>query len=292
VIRSTIKLALGTAQFGLPYGIANQRGQVSCEEAVAILDAARAEGLDTLDTAIAYGDSEATLGEAGVSGWRVVTKIPILPNDCTDIDDWLQNQVAESLQRLRINQLHGLLLHDPNQLSGSRGTALALALRSLQSTGLVTKIGLSIYSPSDLDTYYSVLKPDLVQAPLNLIDRQIVDSGWLHRLAEEGVEIHTRSAFLQGLLLMPEVPTRFSSWQALWDRWQCWLSVNPGRSVAACLSYPLSLPQVSRVVVGIDSLHQLMGLVVAMEGLPEVGELPDLCCNDQQLINPSLWDSL
>lgn len=285
------RLALGTVQFGLAYGIANQGGQVSRDDAATILAAARAGGLGTLDTAIAYGDSESCLGAAGVTGWRIVSKLPTLPDDCPNIAAWVAAQLAESLGRLGVDSLHGLLLHNPRQLVGPAGNELAGALRKARDNGQVERIGVSIYSPDDLAMIYPVLQPDLVQAPLNLVDRRLVDSGWLSRLADDGAEVHTRSCFLQGLLLMSKVPARFAPWQALWTRWQQWLASHPGQAAAACLAYPLSHPEVARVVVGVDSLAQLTELLAAEKSFV-ADDLPDLRTDDEQLIHPSKWNSL
>lgn len=286
------RLALGTVQFGLAYGVANQVGQVSRDDAVTILAAARTGGLDTIDTAIAYGDSEACLGAAGVAGWCIVSKLPTLPDDCSDVAGWVAAHIAGSLDRLRVNRLHGLLLHNPRQLLERHGAALAAALRAAREDGLVGRIGVSIYAPDELAAIYPVLPPDLVQAPLNLVDRRLVDSGWLERLADDGVEVHTRSSFLQGLLLMPQVPARFSPWQRLWAHWQQWCVAHPGQAAAACLAYPLALPQVARVIIGVDSPAQLGELLDASQSLPQASELPDLRCTDERLINPSLWNAL
>lgn len=285
------RLALGTVQFGLAYGIANQGGQVTRGDAAAILAAARTGGLDTLDTAIAYGDSEDCLGAVGVTDWRVVSKLPPLPDDCAEVASWVTTQLDGSLRRLGVERLYGMLLHNSRQLLGPTGIELARALRKARDNGQVERIGVSIYSPDDLAAVYPVLQPDLIQAPLNLVDRRLVDSGWLSRLADDGVEVHTRSCFLQGLLLMPKVPARFAPWQALWARWQQWLAAHPGQAAAACLAYPLSYPEVARVVVGVDSLAQLTELLVA-EKTSVADDLPDLRSDDEQLINPSKWNSL
>src|SRR4051812_31651776 len=99
------RLALGTVQFGLKYGVANQSGQVSAADIAAILTQARSAGLDTLDTAIGYGDSETRLGESGVQGWQVITKLPPLPADISDVAGWIGSHLAASRQRLRIDAL-------------------------------------------------------------------------------------------------------------------------------------------------------------------------------------------
>jgi len=98
------RLALGTVQFGLDYGVANQAGKVRFEEARNILKLATEHSIDTLDTAIAYGDSESTLGQAGVSNWKVVTKLSAVPDNCNDIAGWVESQVEGSLGRLGIHQ--------------------------------------------------------------------------------------------------------------------------------------------------------------------------------------------
>ena len=80
-----IRIALGTVQFGLHYGITNQRGKVSADDAKAMLLLASNQGTDTLDTAISYGDSEKRLGEIGTNGFKIITKLTPIPIDCADV---------------------------------------------------------------------------------------------------------------------------------------------------------------------------------------------------------------
>lgn len=289
-----MKLALGTVQFGLAYGVANQHGQVSPGEAAEILAVARKAGIDTVDTAIAYGESETCLGQAGVSGLRVVTKLPPVPAQCVDVGAWVKAQVQTSLQRLGIEHLYGLLLHQPGQLGEAHGPALAKALQALKSDGYVQKVGVSIYAPTDLDLATATCAIDLVQAPFNLIDRRLHDSGWLHKLSDQGVEVHVRSAFLQGLLLMPAaaVPHKFSPWKEILGTWHQWLSAHSRISPAhACLAFVSQYPEVERVVIGVDDMTQLKQLLAVAES-PLLEEIPDLSCTDEFLINPSNWNSL
>lgn len=287
------RLALGTVQFGLPYGIANRAGQVTRPEAKAMLQLVAANGIDTLDTAIAYGDSETCLGEVGTQGFKVVTKLPAVPDDCADVSVWIKQQVSASLARLGVTEVYGLLLHRPEQLLGANGASLYRALQGLKDSGKVQKLGVSIYSPSELDTLMPQYCFDLVQAPFNLVDRRLCRTGWLQRLKGSGVEVHTRSAFLQGLLLMTktDMPAKFAPWSDLWHRWQRWLAEHDASSVQACLAFPLSFPEIDRVVVGADSLSQLAQSLSATNSLP-IRELPDLQCEDENLINPAKWPTL
>lgn len=285
-------MALGTAQFGLPYGIANQGGQVSRPEATAILDHAWEAGVDTLDTAIAYGDSESRLGEIGVAKWSIISKLPAIPDSCDDVADLVQESVKDSLERLRIPKLHGLLLHRAGQLAGPHGDALFRALVAVKESGRVDRIGVSIYGPEELDILWPQFQFDVVQAPFNILDRRLATSGWLARLLNAGTEVHARSVFLQGLLLMDAVkrPPMFAKWQPLWQQWERWLAREALTPLQASLGFVLSQPEFNRVIVGVESLQQLRE-VLACAAVPGVLPPSDLMSEDQNLINPTRWNA-
>jgi aryl-alcohol dehydrogenase-like predicted oxidoreductase len=288
-----LKIALGTAQFGFDYGIANSCGQVSGSEAKAILEFARANGMDTLDTAIAYGESERLLGELSLDDWQVVSKLPAPPEGCVDISSWVRDSVYASLERLKMPRIYGLLLHQPQQLIGPAGDRLYQALQHLRAEGLVTKIGISIYAPDELEVLLARYKFDIVQAPFNLIDRRLIDSGWLFRLSEQQIELHVRSVFLQGLLLMKseDRPKKFDRWALFWSKWDAWLVEVEATPLQACLRYALSFSNIGRVIVGVDSLEQLKEILQATAGpLPDIPE--ELQAHDLDLLNPARWSVL
>jgi aryl-alcohol dehydrogenase-like predicted oxidoreductase len=288
-----MKFALGTVQFGLEYGVANQAGRVQLEDVKNILQQAAAKGVDTLDTAIAYGESEAALGKAGVYDWKVVTKLPALPGGRADVASWVETQIQGSLNRLGVRQLHGVLLHDPGQLLGEYGKQLFAALRHLKAQGMTKKIGVSIYAPEELDKLMGEMHFDLVQAPLNILDRRLIESGWAKRLVDQGTEVHVRSAFLQGLLLMPadQRPEKFSRWNSVWSEWSRWLGTTGLTSLQACLGYVLGVEDVDKVVVGVDSVRHLKEiLAVSHAGLPSLPNWPQ--SDDIDLINPARWNQL
>lgn len=287
------RLALGTVQFGLPYGIANQLGQVTRPEAMAMLQLAAENSIDTLDTAIAYGESEACLGEIGTQSFKVVTKLPAVPEDDTDVSKWVNQQLSESLSRLGCTSIYGLLLHRPEQLLGPNGEELYKALQTLKDKGQVQKIGVSIYSPDELNALMPRYHFDLVQAPFNLVDQRLSSSGWMRRLKDFDVEIHTRSLFLQGLLLMrkAEIPAKFLPWDRLWQTWHKWLDDHSVSAVQACLAFSLSFPEIDRVVVGADSKKQLAQIIDAAKP-HRIIDIPNLKCADENLINPARWTIL
>ncbi|MDC0965247.1 aldo/keto reductase [Candidatus Thioglobus sp.] len=284
-----MKIALGTVQFGTHYGIANTNGQVEKSEAKDILNYAKSFGIDTIDTAISYGSSEQCLGEIGVDGYQVVTKLPEIPDDYGNLRIWVEKHVKESLDTLGVETLSGLLLHRPNQLLDTDKKDLWSILLQLKSDGLVKKIGFSIYTPDELDKLWDSFKPDLVQAPYNILDRRLETSGWLQRMSEENVEIHIRSIFLQGLLLMNKDsrPEKFNKWLTLWNHWKNWLRENDSTPVQAAVSFALSDNRISRVVVGVDSLNQFKDIIAVASN---IGKFPEsFHITDTRLLNPSEW---
>lgn len=292
-MKSNNKLALGTVQFGLDYGVANLAGQVGLDQAANILKQAAMCGFDTLDTAIGYGESESVLGRLGVKQWKTISKLPSIPPGCTDIAEWVVDQVSQSLSRLKVDHLHGLLLHRPEQLLGPKGRVLYEALQEAKAAGLAEKLGVSVYGTHELEQLIDAYQFDLVQAPLNILDRRLIESGWARRLHEAGVEVHTRSAFLQGLLLMPARlrPEKFQLWEDVWSEWDKWLERTGLDPLQACLRYVCSLPEVDRVVIGVDSLAQLNQIIKAAEG--DLDCLPNFkSFTDSRLINPSCWNQL
>ena len=285
------KLGLGTAQFGLDYGIANRSGQIKFSDAKNILQLAKQEKIDLIDTAILYGKSEKIIGNIGIIDFKFVSKLPNLPRDNENIESWVEDNVQRSLTQLGIKSLYGLLLHRSENLLGKSGKKLIDALKKIKASGLIKNIGISIYDPSELNKVMHLTKIDIVQAPLNIVDRRLEISGWLSTLHKEKVEIHSRSVFLQGLLLMPynKVPSKFDKWSGILKRWSLNLKKNNLSAVEACLSYPLSLTEVDRVIVGVDSLDQFKNLIKISQDSKLKQDWSFMISNDQMLINPSNW---
>lgn len=281
------KLALGTAQFGMNYGIANRNGRPPFVEIERILDAASAAGVTMLDTAIAYGDSEELLGAVGVEGWDVVTKVPAGVNYRTTT---LKELVEASLERLRLPRLYGLLLHDQEALLGPDRDYFLAELSALKEEGLAGKVGISIYGPERLGDLLDAGPLDLIQGPLNLFDQRMLESGWLEQLQLRNVEFHARSVFLQGLLLTPlkMVPRAFAPFlQELKYLWQ-WRSESRVTALSSCLGFVLGNSQVDKTVVGVDSVGQMNEI---LDSLQEIGavDVSSLSSDKLALIDPRRW---
>ena len=233
------------------------------------------------------------LGEIGVTDWQVVSKLPAMPAECSDVSQWVVDSVKESMGRLKVEKLQGLLLHRPQQLLEKDGDQLYRVLQQVKQDGLVQKIGISIYDPSELDTLCHRYQLDLVQAPFNILDHRLVDTGWLQRLAEQSTELYVRSVFLQGLLLMsPTVrPKKFARWESLWSKYDDWLMQTGLTPLQACLRYALSFSEINKVIIGVESLNQLKEILQATVGpTPQVPK--ELQTHDIDLLNPARWTAL
>lgn len=209
------QLCLGTAQFGLPYGITNSAGQVAEQEVRELLAEAVKADITFLDTAHSYGTAESVLGRALQPGhpYLLISKLPAQSRPAFTSDDRLGWDRAFHRSCLRLGQpsLDALLLHSAADLRKPGGQHLRKWLVSLQERGLVRRLGVSIYDSADLDGVHRDLL-DLVQLPLSLYDQRLLADGTIMRLREQGCAVHARSLYLQGLLLAPA-----ASWPAWVD---------------------------------------------------------------------------
>ena len=293
------RIGLGTVQFGMNYGVSNRGGRPSESEVAAILARAIARGVGYLDTAPAYGDAEALLGRLLPEGHglRIVTKTPPVADTIVERRhclQWLQS-FERSLERLRTDSLYGLLVHQAADLGKPGWEHLVEALHALKSRGMVGRIGVSVYDEQQLDLAESRFRVELVQLPLNALDRRPIVSGLLDRLKARGSEIHARSVFLQGLLLMPPsgLPEYFAPVRTalarLHDEWgQRGLS-----PLAACLAFVLRQPEVDAAVIGVNSLAEFDEIADVVARYAEVGDdfagLPEI---PPQYLDPSRWPAL
>ncbi len=286
-------LALGTANFGLSYGVSNESGQISTDSVADILQFAMQVGIRCLDTAIAYGDSQKVLGSIGLRDWRVISKISSLEPSCKDISGYVGRQIEKMFEDLQVKSIDTVLVHNAQDLIGQNGDQIFLELQKIMQNSLINKIGVSIYDPSDIATISSRYPVDVVQAPLNVLDNRIESSGWLWQLSEHEVEVHARSIFLQGLLVSRELQKTalFQQWCETFKRWNDFSDASGRSDLANCVGHVKSFDRVSQIVVGVDSATQLREIFDAFSS--PARRVAGLDCGaDETLINPSKWVQL
>ena len=278
-----MKLALGTVQFGLDYGVTNHDGQVAIDEVKNILDYAKGKSIDTLDTASGYGNSEQVLGELGVNNYRIITKTIPLKNGV----DGVIKGFHQSLDNLNIGQVDGLLIHNIDDVKDKRFGDLFHKLNELKEEGLINKIGFSTYTPDQVDFLLENFDFDLIQVPFNVFDTRLIEGGQLQALKKKNIEIHARSIFLQGVLLdFDNLSSYFSKWKKQFDKYQSTVEKSGLSLLEYALNFTLNVQEIDKILVGVNSTDQLKEIVQAKKKQSSLSAFP---IDDIALLNPGLW---
>ncbi len=286
------QLALGTVQFGLSYGVTNTRGKVPPEEVQKILRLAGELGIQTLDTAHGYGESEQVLGAAFPllpHSFRIVSKTKSLKGQ--DLQE-VETGLRLSLQRLGRPSLYGLLVHHPEDLLESKGPELFSLLLRWKEEGLVEKIGASVYTGQEIDAILEKFPIDLIQLPLNVLDQRLLRGNQLQRLGALNVEVHARSLFLQGILLMPpeRLPDPFRGIHPLLKEYRQTLERNDLTPLEGALAFVQQLGLVDSGVVGVCSEGELREIGAAWEKARSAKlDFSAFAVHDPAIVNPALW---
>lgn len=197
------ELCLGTAQFGLDYGITNDIGQIDKVQVKKIIEFALSNGVKFIDTAQDYGNAEATIGALLPKNHNINIISKFKPNskkvwNTDEINIW-ESALEKSLEKLRIKKLYGLLLHDPSLFKHPSSKILKDWLLSIKKRNFVDYIGVSIYSKSDLS--FDLKNIDIIQLPLSIYDQRLLNDGTIKKLSDQGISVFSSSSFLQGLIL-------------------------------------------------------------------------------------------
>ncbi len=293
----TPQLCLGTAQFGLPYGITNTEGQVPESEVAKLLAKLEETDFRWLDTAHAYGNAEEVIGRNLWEGHslRIITKLPAQPQVAfTGRDAVVWEQAFQlSCERLGVKSLNALLLHAPSDLSKPGSGYLEDWLLGLKQRGLVDRLGMSIYTADDLEAVAPDLL-DIVQLPLSLYDQRLLQDGTVDWLRRHGAALHARSIFLQGLLLTPV------------KRWPIWASCEARAHqqeleglakekdchlIDLALGFAKAQTSLEAVVVGICRLQELADLRRCWSRASswQPGEMENWALDDPITLDPRRW---
>ena len=288
------KIALGTVQFGIDYGI-NSGVKVEPNEVRKVIDFARNKNITLLDTAQLYGSSEQVLGDVNTQDFNIVTKSRGFNGDSISEDEsnLVISDLHQSLKLLKRESIYAFLVHHGEDLLKPGGEKIFKKLEIIRNQGLVKKIGISAYVDNKLEKIIDRYDLDIIQLPMNILDNRLIDNGLLSKIYSKKIELHTRSVFLQGLLLMNKKnrPKKFDKWSSLWNLWHEWLSDNKLSALEATIRYMISIPEITRVLVGVDNKDQLEMIINALDGnIPDVPK--ELSTNDVNLLNPGNWENL
>ena len=224
--------------------------------------------------------------------FKIISKIPKPPKNIKreNIKKWLKQKVMISLKNLKIKKFECLLLHNANSLLCKNGDEIYKGIRNMKINGFTSKIGVSIYDFSVLDKILKKFKFNLIQAPFNILDQRLVEKGWLKKLKKRKIEVHARSIFLQGILLLKhnQLPKKLIKLNKKLIEWENWLKKNKLNSLQVCLSFVLNQHQLDGIIVGYNNTNQLKQ-ILKLKQIKNNFSLPNLNIKDKKLIDPREW---
>lgn len=286
------KLILGTVQFGLQYGINNKAGKPNAESVAAILDLAFQQGVRILDTAEAYGDAQEVIGgyhRTSSYRFEIVTKFSA---GRKDLPEELPERVAQDLKTLETDHLYAYMFHSYKDFE-TYYEGYRADLEALKAQGLIKKIGVSVYTNAELE-HLLAYPVDLVQLPFNMLDNWAQRGALIAAAKQKGMEVHTRSVFLQGLFFMESLPEKLKALKPYLDEVAALSKTYKVSLSDIALNYAVQQEHIDRVLVGVDTAAQLSQNFESLNR-PLTGELmaqlDGIAVKENTLLNPSTWNS-
>lgn len=294
-------LCLGTAQLGMQYGINNKVGKLRREEVFDILNTAINAGICMIDTASIYGEAEELLGQYLSEHKDTCRDIRIITKQCEtingktfdQIEGEIRKELEQSLQRLQCDSLDGYLLHLYREIDNKDTMAV---LQKLKEEGIVKNVGVSVYDVDEAEIALESGNVDYLQMPCSVFDQRGLTSGVFEKAKEKGVTVFTRSAFLQGLLMMKieEVPSGLREIIPYLEKFEELLQKYKIEKRHAVIKFILDEVSIDYMVFGVEKRRQLEEIIKEMKAKPLnekfVKEIKENFCNmSSKLILPIHW---
>ena len=281
------KIIIGTAQFGQRYGISKNTKALTREQ-IGIINYGSKNRIRLIDTAPYYGDIEACFRKYNIGKFEVILKFrssdilkKLKKND--DIYFFFENSIKKKFPNVKY-----LLLYDFEKLRVNQKKKIYNFVLDIKKKKLIKKFGYTIYSFNKINNLCEIFKPDIIQCPFNLIDRRLVKKKYLDYFKKKKIEVHARSIFLQGLLLMKKekILKKFKRFKYIFEKWENWLLKNNLNPVEVCWNYVASYKKINNYVVGFHELNQIKELNnIRLKSY----NFPNISSNNQNLINPGKW---
>ncbi len=283
------KLCIGSAQFGTKYGVSNRHGKIKKKELDKLFFILKKEKIKFLDTSIDYRNCEKILNKLNLENIEVISKIPKIPKKCLDINKWIENKVVSSLKKINKKSFYAILLHNPDDMLSNKAHIIYKSLINLKKSKKIKKIGISIY---DFESSIRILKKfnfDIIQCPYNVIDRRLENSRYMNFFKKKKVEIHVRSVFLQGLLLMKKRPSKFDKWAKLFKIWDRMNKNNMLQSALNAINFVLKNKNINKIILGFENSNQLKSILENFQN-KKTNYPTNIASKDLKLINPNNWN--
>lgn len=285
------KIILGTVQMGLDYGINNSLGRISLDDSCMIFSKAFELGINTIDTAEAYGNAHQVIGKFHFLNpkikFKVITKIP---HDI--IIGEIEQKIRTYISDLNVDSLEILMFHSFESYESNR--SVIKDLNNLKNLGLIKHIGVSVYTNNQIETLLNDDDISVVQMPFNLLDNESIRGDLMNKMKIKGKIIHTRSTFLQGLFFKENLENSSIS-QKLSNELIAVKKISKEENVSIsnlAFSYCLYQKNIDQVLIGVDSINQLIDNLKSVDykiNHDVLMKINALKVKDVDLINPSKW---
>ncbi len=292
------EFCIGTAQFGMPYGIANKSGQPDLHEIDKIVKYAIENNIKYFDTAQSYGESEVVLGKAvrklpDANKIRIISKL--LPDLQKSSPTVIIESVKSSVKKLNVKSLYGFLAH---RVEPIKSDSFLTAIEILKKEELVIKAGVSVYTPEEALSVIKQTEVDILQIPFNILDKRWFDKGIFEKAEENNIQLFFRSIFLQGLIFLKryELEKRKMEWADTYIN-QFNEMVNKTSFSALELTFGLlkNIPGGNVIIMGLDNLSQFQQNLSIIEKNIIDNKISDYWWSNlpvfpEKFLNPSLWN--
>ena len=278
-------IILGTANFGLNYGIKNKYKKLGTKKIKKILINLKKKKINFIDTSQSYINVEKILGNLNTKQFKFVTKFTFSENNNFVFDKFL-----ETIKNLKTKNVHTVLFHRSSDLLKKNGKIIYDEMLLLKKKGYIKKIGVSVYEAKELKKILDKYKFDVVQVPINIFNQTFIEKNFLRYLKKKKVEIHARSVFLQGLLLLKEedIPGKFLKDLKIFQKWNLWLKKNRTTNFDACLNFITNQKYIKKIIVGVDNSKQLNEIINFKKSKKKFN-FNMMKTKSSRVIDPKLW---
>jgi aryl-alcohol dehydrogenase-like predicted oxidoreductase len=284
------RIILGSANFDHVYGV--KKNIIKKNEIKKLFDLAFKKKVRIIDTSPTYNYSEKIIGLLNNNRFKIISKIPKLPKNIKkkNVQKWLNTIVNTSLKNLKIKKFECLLVHNSESLLTKNGSEIYKSIKNMKTKGLTKKIGVSIYDFDVLEKILNKFKFNLIQAPFNVLDQRLIEKERLIKLKKQKIEVHVRSIFLQGTLLLKKnlFSKKLKNLNKELIVWKDWLKKNKLNALHVCLLHVLNHKKLDGVVIGCDSKNELSE-ILKVQKIKNSISLAGLNIRNKNLIDPRKW---
>ena len=285
------KLVLGTANFGKKYGIRKLKSKKN----YLILKTLLKNNVNWLDTSGAYTNSEKIIGNSRLN-FNIISKNHFnfshsLPKK--KLQKKIKKIIEKSLTNLKRKKIYAFLIQKSGVLLSKNGEQIYEILKEYKKEKKILKIGVSTYNFKELRKIIKKFKIDIVQAPFNIVNDELTKSGTLNFLKRKKIEVHVRSIFLQGILLVKskKLPKKLNFLKQHWILLEKFYKKNSLTPIETCLRFVLSFRKIDKIVFGVDEVNQLKQILksrINRVNLP----FPKIELKNKDILSPIFWSKL